>query len=211
MSLQVIGAGFGRTGTMSLKAALETLGFGPCYHMAEVFASPDRVDTWQRVMAGGSIDWDAVFSGYGSTVDWPGCTWWRELSAHYPDAKVLLSVRSSESWHRSACNTIYHTMTMETPEGWPPESRRVQDFARELVLERTFGGALLDAERAIAIYEEHNQAVKDVIPADRLIVYEMGSGWEPLCKALGVAVPDIEFPKTNATPEYRERLGLEAI
>ncbi|MEM7257833.1 MAG: sulfotransferase family protein [Pseudomonadota bacterium] len=211
MTLKIIGAGFGRTGTMSLKYALETLGFGPCYHMEEVFDSPDRTTLWDRTMNGESVNWDDIFAGFSATVDWPACTWWRELAEHYPDAKVLLSVRSAESWHRSACNTIYHTMTMDFPSDWPADAARVQSLAHELIIERTFNGKLLDADHAKAIFDAHNLAVQEAIPANRLIVYETGSGWEPLCSALGVPVPDTEFPKTNTTSEYREELGLAPI
>jgi len=211
MTLQVIGAGFGRTGTRSLKQALEDLGAAPCYHMAEVFAHPEHLPVWLAATRGEPVDWKAFFAGWGATVDWPGCTFWRTLREVYPDAKVLLSWRSPESWHRSVCNTIHHPMTMEPPPDARPGFTGFQQMAGELILERTFDGRILDADYAIAVYEAHNDAVRREVPADLLIDYEMGSGWEPLCAALGVPVPDHAFPKTNTTEQYREHLGLPPV
>ena len=107
MSLDVIGPGFGRTGTASLKRALEILGLGPCHHMEECFAHPEQAAYWQDLLAGKSVDWDRVFAGFKSQVDWPGAHYWRELIAAYPDAKVVLSVRPEESWWKS-CMTTTH-------------------------------------------------------------------------------------------------------
>ena len=208
MSLAVIGAGFGRTGTMSLKAALERLGFGPCYHMSEVFQNLDHIPIWRAATRGEPVDWREFLSGYRAIVDWPGCTFWPSILEANPDAKILLSVRDAASWHRSVCNTIYHPMTMPIPEGAPPTFGPFQEMARELIIEHTFDGRILEPEHAMAVFDAHNAAVRRDAPADRLIEYEVGSGWEPLCAALGVAVPEEEYPRTNTTEEYRERLGL---
>ena len=210
MTLRVIGAGFGRTGTMSLKAALETLTGAPCYHMAEAIARPAHLELWRAAVRRQPVDWELLFDGFETAVDWPTCTFWRELGALYPDAKVLLSWRDPESWHRSVCNTIYHPMTMEVPPGAPPHFADFQKMTEELILEGTFQGKILDYDHATRVFEEHNAAVRAEVPAELLIDYEVGSGWEPLCKALGVPVPDEPFPKTNTTDEYRERLGLPA-
>ena len=110
MTLDVIGAGFGRTGTMSLKVALEELGFGPCYHMSEVFAHPEHVELWRAAAQGKEVDWEQIFGGYRATVDWPACSFYGELMEKYPDAKVILTVRDPQRWYESAYNTIY-TMT----------------------------------------------------------------------------------------------------
>lgn len=209
MELHIVGAGFGRTGTLSLKQAIERLGLGPCYHMAEVFPNPDHIEFWRMATRGGEVDWATVFANYASTVDWPGCTFWREILARNPRARVLLSTRDPESWHRSVCNTIYCTMTMEPPAHFPPAFRDGQAMARELVIERTFHGRILDPDHAIPVYEAHNAAVRREVPAEQLIDYEMGSGWAPLCDAFGLPIPDEEFPRTNTTGEYRERIGLE--
>jgi Sulfotransferase domain len=93
MALRVIGAGFGRTGTHSLKLALEQLGFAPCHHMYEVRAHPEQLAFWQAAARGELPDWDEVFAGFAAQVDWPGARFWRELAEHFPHAKVILSVR----------------------------------------------------------------------------------------------------------------------
>lgn len=208
MALAVIGAGFGRTGTMSLKHALEQLGFGPCYHMAEVFDHPEHIPVWQAATRGEPVDWEELLKDFGAIVDWPGCTFWPQILEANPDAKILLSHRDAASWHRSVCNTIYHPMTMEIPAGANPAFAGFQAMTQELILERTFGGKILDADHAIAVYEEQNAWARRDAPADRLIEYEVGSGWQPLCEGLGVPVPEQDFPRTNTTEEYRERLGL---
>jgi len=207
--MHVIGAGFGRTGTMSLKLALEELGLGPCYHMAEVFQHPEHIPVWRAATRGEPVDWHALFRGYRSAVDWPTCSFWRELADVFPDARFLLSVRDPDAWHRSVCNTIYHPMTMEAPPSAPPFFADFQAMAGELILEGTFRGRILDREFATAIYEEHVRSVREALPAGRLIVYEVGSGWRPLCEALRLPEPERLFPRTNTTQEYRGRLGLD--
>src|SRR5215218_1360168 len=107
MNLEVIGAGFGRTGTMSLKATLEELGFGPCYHMREVFEHPEHIGQWRAAMRGEPVDWERILGDYRATVDWPGCTFYDELLERNPDAKVILTVRDPQRWYESACDTIY--------------------------------------------------------------------------------------------------------
>ncbi len=140
MALKVVGAGFGRTGTLSLKNALEKLGFGPCYHMFEVIERPDHIALWHRLAFGGSIDWDLLFKDYQSTVDWPAARYWREIAAHYPEAKVLLSLRDPESWYRSVTDTIYQGLKMPVTDSVPPLRRQQMEMARKVVLEDTFGG-----------------------------------------------------------------------
>jgi len=211
MTLDVIGAGFGRTGTLSLKVALEQLGFGPCYHMLEVLGSPDRPGQWLDQVEGRPHPWETVFAGYRATVDWPAAAWWRELASHYPDARVILSLREPEKWYDSVMNTIYHAMRPEVGAD-APEAMRVQlTMVRKLILERTFDGRLDDRKYAIGVFERHNQAVIDAIPEGRLLVYRPGDGWKPLCAFLDRPVPDGEFPRLNDTAEFRARLGLPAI
>ncbi|MGH7949118.1 MAG: sulfotransferase family protein, partial [Candidatus Binataceae bacterium] len=148
MSMKVIGAGFGRTGTLSLKNALEKLGLGPCYHMMEVMARPEHVALWHGLAFGKPMNWDVLFADFASTVDWPACTFWRELAAHYPDAKVLLSVRDPEAWWRSMNDTIYQAMTIEATERMPPVMRQQLEMARKLVATDTFGGRFEDKDHA---------------------------------------------------------------
>lgn len=204
MTLSVIGAGFGRTGTMSLKLALEQLGFGPCYHMYEVLTRPEHDPVWLAATREEPVDWDALFEGFGSAVDWPVAGFWRELSEHYPQARFVLSVRDSRKWHESVMSTIHRALS-SLPESDDPQARIHRTMTRELILDRTFDGRLDDPDHAIAVYERHNQAVRDGIPADRLLIYEAGAGWEPLCAFLGCPVPDQPYPHSNTSKEFNER------
>ena len=204
MALSVVGAGLGRTGTMSLKLALEHLGFGPCYHMRELLARPAHDPVWHAATRGERVDWDALFEGYASAVDWPVAGFWRELSRHYPHARFILSVREPHEWHRSVLETIFKALS-STPDPGDREARAHRAMTRELILDRTFDGRLDDPVHAIDVYERHNQAVRDSISADRLLVYETGSGWEPLCTFLGCAVPDEPYPRSNTREEFHNR------
>ena len=198
--MEVIGAGFGRTGTMLLKVALEQLGFGPCYHMIEIFEHRDHVPLWEAAARGETVDWEEMFAGYRATVDWPGCSFYKELMEAYPNAKVLLSVRALDNWYESARNTIY--TTLDIPD--PPPGRRVVD---KLVWEQTFGGDFEDRQHAIEVFEQHNEEVKKQVPPARLLVYEVREGWEPLCEFLGVEVPkDMPFPRLNDTESFNQRI-----
>jgi hypothetical protein len=205
MTLAVIGAGFGRTGTLSLKLALEQLGLGRCYHMLEVFQSPGHAARWQAAAAGRPVDWEALFAGYGAAVDWPACHFWRALADRYPEAKVLLTVREPGAWYKSVSDTIYRAMTRPLPDGAPPEIGAQLAMAREIVLERTFGGRFEDRAHALAVFERHNRAVEREIAPGRLLVYEVAQGWEPLCRFLGRPVPEMPFPRTNTTEDFLAR------
>jgi hypothetical protein len=205
MALQVIGAGFGRTGTLSLKVALERLGFGPCYHMVEVIRNPEHALLWRAAANGEAIDWDELFEGFAASVDWPGCHFWRELSDRYPDARVLLSLRDSERWYQSVHDTIYPAMLGADSRDLPPAVSAQAAMAREIVLERTFGGRFEDRAHAIGVYERHNQSVREAIAAERLLVYEAAEGWEPLARFLGCPVPDEPFPRVNTSEQFRNR------
>jgi hypothetical protein len=176
--------------------------------MIEVLRAPDRGRHWPGKGGGGSHEWDAIFSGYRATVDWPAAAFWRELVEHYPDAKVLLSVRDADRWYDSVMNTIYPVMMQGPPEHAPPTLHEFHAMVYALIFERTFEGRLGDRVHAKRIFEEHNQAVIDAIPATRLLVYQPGDGWEPICRFLGVPVPDEDFPHLNDTAWYRARAGL---
>jgi hypothetical protein len=207
MELEVVGAGFGRTGTQSLKLALEELGVGPCYHMMEVFGNTEHIPLWAAATRGETPDWDALFANYRSTVDWPGCAFWRDLAEKNPNARILLSYRNSDDWYDSFHNTIYQAMTRDPP----PEPAWVavhHEMTRQLVLEQALGGRPDDRAHAIRCYEDHNEAVRSEVASDRLILHEVGAGWEPLCIGLNLPVPDKPYPKTNNTKEFRERMAL---
>lgn len=207
MALDLIGAGFGRTGTMSLKLALEELGLGPCYHMMEVREAPERALKWLDVANGEVPDWDAIFDGYRSTVDWPAARYWRELAEKYPDAKVLLSLRDGASWHKSVMNTIYQAARLGGDDGSESYKTSPIAMAIKIVHDGTFHGRLGDAAYAIDIYEKHNQAVREAIAPERLLVYEPGDGWEPLCRFLDVPVPQTEYPHANTTEAFQQMFG----
>lgn len=211
MPLDVIGAGFGRTGTLSLKVALEQLGFGPCYHMMEVMGSPVKPGHWADLVAGADPDWETIFDGYRSTVDWPACHWWRELADHYPEAKVILSLRDGDGWYDSVMNTIYHALVAQIPDTAPAAFRTQMGMVRQLIGEQVFGGRIEDRAHAIQVFDRHNQRVIDTIEKDRLLVYRPGDGWEPICHFLGCDVPEGDFPRLNDTAEFRARLGLPPI
>jgi hypothetical protein len=204
MPLAVIGAGFGRTGTMSLKLALEHLGLGPCYHMRELLAHPAQDPVWHAATRGERVDWDALFEGYRSAVDWPVAAFWQPLAQHYPHARFILSVRDSHKWHESVLETIFKALS-STPDAGDAQARTHRAMTRELILHRTFDGRLDDAAHAIAVYERHNQAVRDGISAHRLLVAEVASGWEPLCAFLDCPVPDLPYPHSNSREEFHDR------
>jgi hypothetical protein len=200
MPLKVIGAGLGRTGTMSLKLALERIGLSPCYHMAELMMNPARVPLWIDV-ADGKPNWEAVFEGYPATTDYPACIWWRELASAYPNAKVILTLRDPEKWFESTQATIFsETMAARI------ESSPLVPFFEKTVW-KAFGDRIHDRAFMIEQFERHNAAVKAAIPRKRLLVYEVSEGWEPLCEFLGVDVPDTPFPKVNSREELQARMA----
>jgi hypothetical protein len=215
MALEVIGAGFGRTGTMSLKVALETLGFGPCYHMTEVFTHPEHVELWRAAAQGKPLAWEQIFDGYRATVDWPGCAFWAELLQSYPDAKVILTVRDPNEWYESAYNTIYRISgAASSPVFYlasllVPAAKRMKHAQRmiiEVVWQRDLDGRFEDRRYAIETFERHNEEVKQHVPAENLLVYEVREGWGPLCEFLGVEMPDEPFPHLNDSEVFKGRI-----
>jgi len=201
MPLKIIGAGFGRTGTLSMKTALNMLGVGPCHHMMEVFGKPEHIALWQDAADDKPVDWEAVFEGYNSAVDWPVCYFWRELAALYPDAKIILTLRDPDKWYDSAIATIFKGMMHMPAEMKDPHGLMV----RKLILENTFGGDLSDRTHAISVFEKHNQTVIDSLPAERLLVFEASQGWGPLCEFLEVPIPDESYPNSNSTEDFQKR------
>ena len=208
MSLKVVGAGFGRTGTLSLKIALERIGFGPCYHMMEVFPRPEHVARWHRLAFEQSMDWDEIFRGFHATVDWPAARWWREIAAHFPEAKVLLSVRDPEAWYKSVTDTIYQPMKSPAPDGAPELVRLQSEMARKAILSETFDNRFEDKAHAIEVFQKHNQAVRDAIDPARLLVFDVREGWGPLCRFLEVPVPDEPFPRLNDTATFQAMMRM---
>jgi hypothetical protein len=207
MDLKIIGAGFGRTGTLSVCTALNQLGF-PCYHMFEVLdnkANKSHLDFWRAVAnekPGTPFDWQRVFAAYSATVDNPACCVWRELLATYPDAKVLLTLhpRGAEAWYESTIDTIYFTETMwqfKLLEWLTPFGRKMGEMSRKLIWQRSHRGTMNDRNKAIAHYHQHIADVKAAVPPQQLLVFSVDQGWAPLCAFLDVPVPPTEFPNVN--------------
>ena len=213
--MKVIGAGFARTGTRSLMQALETLGFGPCYHMLGVIQRPDRVRQWLAVAEDGADarpDWDEIFEGFQSAVDWPVSAYWRELAEHYPEAKIILTVRDPRRWYDSAAATIFRFRLRA--ERYPgkavskammlanPEFAEFVRMTEIIIWQGILDGRFADRAYAIDVFDRHVEEVRKRLPADRLLVYNVAEGWEPLCAFLGVPIPDEPFPKVNDTEEF---------
>ncbi len=214
MSIKVIGAGFGRTGTLSLKMALEELGFGKCYHMVELFRNRDEIVEWEHASKGKDPDWDTIFSGYQSTVDFPGCLYYADLIKKYPDAKVVLTHRDPASWYKSAYNTILTIrprlrqllkILMHYP--FSDKARKVLRVGlhnKALIEDSLFGGRVKDEQHVIEVFKQHMEQVKRTVPSERLLTYQVSEGWEPLCEFLGVPVPGKAFPRSNMRGEFDE-------
>ena len=194
VSLKVIGSGFGRTGTLSLKGALETLGFGPCYHMVEVFKNPQAPGWWSEAAEDPAhADWGKIFAGYNATVDWPNATYYRELAAAYPDAKVVHTERDPDEWFESTQATIFKN-GFEGDAPFPAMLRKV--------IGTLFDMRVNDRATCISVYNAHNRQVRETIPAERLLVYHVSDGWTPLCDFLGVPLPEGPVPKVNSREEF---------
>lgn len=198
MALRVIGTGFGRTGTDSMREALNILGFGPCHHMYEVIAKPEQKARWRAMVAGGPKDWASLFEGYTACVDWPSAAYWRELIEVYPEAKVILTWRSPESWWESFAKTILKGIS----SGDDPAS-----VGRVLLAGQVFGGRMGEREHALALYRANVDAVLAEVPPGRLLVHRLGDGWAPLCAHLGVPVPDVPYPHGNTTEAFNARIA----
>lgn len=203
MPLEVIGAGFGRTGTNSLKLALEHLGFGPCHHMFEIRDNPERLPDWQALARGERVDWDEVFLRYRSQVDWPGARYWRELAAHYPKAKVILTVRDPHEWFDSVQATVVPFLSARGKHS-SEHVNAIAEMGYELVTRQVFDERMTDRAHATRIFREHIAEVQSEIARERLLTFDLRDGWGPLCTFLEVDRPDIPFPKTNSSKQFGE-------
>jgi hypothetical protein len=194
MGLEVIGAGYPRTGTLSLKLALEQLGLGPCHHMREVLMNPASASLWVQA-ADGRPDWDTIFKDYRSCTDVPGCTFWRELTDYYPDAKILLSVRDPEEWFGSTQATVFSSAWRQRSAMTP-----LKDFLEKAVY-ADFGERIYDRDFMFKQFKRHNDEVIGSVPRERLLVFDVRESWGPLCEFLGVPVPIAPFPRANSRDE----------
>jgi len=201
--LEIIGAGLGRTGTHSLAAALELLGFGPVYHIYAFAQHPEDLPIWQAALDGRPVAWDALFNGYRSSVEWPGVAFFPQLLAAYPDARVILTTRDPEGWFESINHTVFDGLQLSAfnPD---PQQRARSAFSRELILQRTFAGKFRDRDYAIRVYETHNALVRQLTPPENLLEFKVREGWAPLCGFLDVPVPDDPFPRSNDRSAFLE-------
>ena len=205
--MEVIGAGYGRTGTLSLQLALEQLGFDPCYHMQTIVKRPRHLQAWSKIGQGAPVDWHHLLSDYEAAVDFPVSLYWRELMDVYPNAKFVLTVRDSDSWYDSTAETIYQTITLKwLPKVVPPLRLFIQ-MVNDLIWDGEFNGRFLHRTHAIQTFEQHNTTVQQTIPHDRLLVFNVKQGWEPLCNFLHVPNPQSPFPHANSRRQIKMAIG----
>ncbi len=217
MGIQVIGAGLARTGTMSLKMALETLGYHQCFHIVELLKNPQRLKFLDPKLASGSSDWDAVFQGYQAAVDYPACLYYETLLKQNPTAKVILTLRDPEQWYQSVLNTVYRGK----PKGVGDVVRLIKglltssDMRRlapvfmyndKLIWRGQFQSKFEDKAWAIQVYNDHIEQVKQRVPANQLLIFEVKQGWEPLCYFLDKPIPDTPFPRANSQAEFNRKM-----
>jgi hypothetical protein len=198
MALEIIGAGFGRTGTYSLRMALKRLGYGPCHHMSEVIGDPRQIRLWSEA-ADGKPNFDALFTGFRSAVDFPIAAFWQDALAAYPDAKVILSDRDPDDWYESFSQTILPLILDRS--AWPENARPWFQMLEKVVIGRAFGGRT-DRENILAAYRANQDATRALDKSGKALIFNARQGWAPLCRFLGVAVPDEPYPKSNPRAEF---------
>jgi hypothetical protein len=203
MPLRVVGSGLGRTGTKSMQSALNLLGVGPCHHMVEVFAHPESMQLWVDASEG-KPDWDLIFKDYQSMVDYPGAAYWRQIADHFPDAKVLHTVRDPDKWFDSTQATIFAPQGGARQDGQGLRERFFDSFVGPL------RNHLDDRAYMTDYFRRHTDAVKAAIPPERLLVFEVGEGWDRLCRFLGVPVPAEPYPSENSTADFQARVRAQA-
>lgn len=219
--MKLIGVGFGRSGTMSLKGAIEQLGANPCFHMIDLIMGESKerdLAYWERIAAGEQVDWNEVFAGWEATVDWPACRYWRELADAFPDAPILLNYRDFDGFYKSCENTILAVKKAAQAGELTPDSNReppspkLFGIIEQIIWQGDFEGRFEDREWVRQMYHDRIETIKREIPADRLIVWELGKdGWGPIADALGVPVPDEPFPHLHDTNEFRSEFGLAPV
>ena len=208
MRLQIIGAGYGRTGTRSLKLALEQLGFDPCHHVQTLIDNPIQARRWLAFTRGAPPDWSYLFENHRAAVDYPSAIYYQELMTEFPDAKVILTERDADSWYDSTFDTIFQLGGHGVP--WyirliPPLATLVE-IPHRMIWQGVFNGRFEDRDYAISLYQQHNEAVKQTVPPNQLLIYSVKEGWEPLCRFLNVPVPETPFPRTNERNKMKVRI-----
>jgi hypothetical protein len=199
--LEAIGVGYGRTGTLSLKAALEQLGFGHCYHAVEFMRHPEHQARWESAFQD-NPQWEEVLEGYKATVDFPGTAFRRELVDTYAEARVVLTVRDPKEWYVSMRETF---LAAAGPDGQLPipgagSLGEGEDWSQMMA-------KLQDEDTAIADFEQHIEDVLSYVPGHRLLIYEIRQGWKPLCDFLGVQIPDEPFPRLNDSEVFEDLIA----
>lgn len=220
MPLKVIGSGLGRTGTYSLKLALELLGFGKCYHMIELYQNPAGVKYFKTAEKGGVVNWEELFQGYNSAVDYPVARYYKQLSEYYPYAKIIHTIRNPDDWYDSASETI---IPASNPVSWKmirlspnlifsaqARKRFPVFFYNTKLAKLEFGKRPITRESAVKKFNEHTEEVIRNIPEERLLIFNPKDGWNKLCKFLNVPVPDSEFPKSNTRDEFLNKVNVIA-
>ena len=194
--VKVIGAGFHRTGTLSLRAALERLGYGPCYHMVELRGHLEHTASWLAAADGDAGALQEVLQDYSAAVDWPACHFWRELADLHPDAKIILTVRDPDQWFDSHCGLLRGVLRMRAASPGGP-SAAIGPIIKRLMIQDTFDGRIANRAHCTAVFQRHAEQVRASLPPERLLTFNVAEGWGPLCSFLDVPVPDVEFPHLN--------------
>jgi len=198
-NMKVIGAGFSRTGTMSFKYALEQLGYQKCYHMHSVFMNPDHLEYWYKAFEQEKFDWELVFEDCQATSDFPACLFWKQLLDEYPDAKVILTIRDAEKWYASMKNTIYEAIYSNQDNLDP-----ILSFVKDKVFEELFEGQFENKDKTIQKFDALNNEIIKTLPNEKLLVYNVKEGWQPICQFLNHAIPESDFPNKNSTKQFRK-------
>ena len=216
MALKIIGSGLGRTGTSSLKVALEELGFGDCYHMFELLKAPHELKYFEQAERGENVDWDSLFVGYQSAIDYPIARYYKQLMVKYPDAKVIHTLRDPESWYKSCVETIFWAskpspgrilnMMVRMPFSKDIRSRLPVLKYNGKLIDLEFGGDISNKEAVIAVFKKRQEEVMNTVPKERLLMYDVKQGWEALCTFLNVPVPSTPFPRVNTKDEFIENV-----
>lgn len=212
MPLKIIGTGLGRTGTHSLKLALEQLGFGKCYHMMELFQQPQGLKYFKQAEKNEHVNWDEIFEGYSAAVDYPVARYYKQLIKYYPEAKVIHTIRDPELWYESASATIFWAskpyslrilkLAVHLPFSCEARKRIPVLLYNRKLSELEFGKNLKDKKKVIEIFKQHTDRVIAAIPREQLLIFNPKDSWKPLCEFLKVIVPTYPFPKSNTREEF---------
>jgi hypothetical protein len=171
--------------------------------MFEVRDNPAKLPDWEALARGECVDWDKVFSGYRCQVDWPGARYWRELAKHFPEARVILTVRDPDDWFDSVQKTIVPFLSARGKHP-APHVNAIAEMGYELVNRQVFHERMSDRRHATRVFKDHIAEVQSKIAPERLLTFDLRAGWDPLCEFLGVDRPDTPFPKSNSSKQFGE-------